>query len=330
MRYIIGLVASAVFAFAPAFAQNAADDDAGFICSTSEPSQVYYQVFESGAPWQLKDGLTGSTSDRIRIGVYFLDGSEEQRNYVKTFAPYWTGPSGAPIEWVFDNRDKAHIRITFKDFNRSRIGREGMRETDRNEPTMWLKDVSPANKERSQRVILHEFGHAIGLHHEQLHPAFPLTWKTDVITADMLQSDWCTITRVQNGMKILVKLTPEKCNEEVKRQITGEIKDPRLKVCPGAPAFDESSIMLYHIYKSWNEEGIELPSPRKISKNDFACARSLYPHTIVQRPPRVIATPITVFICKAPYSCVQEVLVKPPVRPRSPECSSDYYYDDDD
>src|SRR5215470_5777643 len=89
-------------------------------CTAEDPlASPYYQIiFQKDLLWRREDSLPSYTQN-IRIGVWFLDGSERQRKDVKKFANYWNGRDGAPIEWVFDNRDRHHIRITFAtDLNR--------------------------------------------------------------------------------------------------------------------------------------------------------------------------------------------------------------------
>ena len=74
---------------------------------------------------------------------------------------------------VQDAAEAAHIRITFAgNENKSLIGRQLLRSLG--DPlTMWLGDVKVSGDEPTemeQGVILHEWGHALGLHHEhQVH-----------------------------------------------------------------------------------------------------------------------------------------------------------------
>jgi hypothetical protein len=312
VRTIISVALSSVLVLGSAFAEAVADDGSGFICSTFEPSHSYYGVYKDGAAWKFTDGLPGSTPDRIRIGVFFLDGSPQQRQFVMDYAPDWTGPEGATIEWVFDNADMNHIRITFEtNENKSAIGTDAKHKLDG--PTMWLADVSARSSlERIQRVIRHEFGHAIGLHHEHLHPGINLTWNTDDIVNEMMNIGWC-------------KGTVDECKKEVKSQITGEKRMESLKVCPGARNFDSHSIMLYDIRKEWNQEGKAYRASHEISDNDLACARSLYPRRSISLPTRYPPRRGPCLICEPPYPIEDEIGGRP--QPWPPGSSDD---DEDD
>lgn len=54
----------------------------------------------------------------------------------------------------------------------------------------WPTDVSSASE--IQRVVLHEFGQALGLEHEHQHPVGGVTWKREVVESDLMsaQQPW--------------------------------------------------------------------------------------------------------------------------------------------
>ena len=123
-----------------------------------------FQLALGSDAWKRSDGL--DAGKKIKIGVQFLDGMPQQHELVRRYAPLWTA-KGAPFEFVFGKGN--HIRITFNALgNWSSIGRQA-RAKPSDDATMSLQQVSPGVPEtRQRRVILHEFGHALGMRHEHL------------------------------------------------------------------------------------------------------------------------------------------------------------------
>lgn len=128
---------------------------------------------------------TGST-----LGIGFLSGSEKLRARVFEAASRWTGEGGGTANLKFErvsDATRADIRIAF-DANGgswSVIGTDA-RLVPSTDPTMnlgWATEKTPASEFDS--VVLHEFGHAIGLLHEHNHPELRLKWKKDVVYADL-------------------------------------------------------------------------------------------------------------------------------------------------
>ncbi len=105
------------------------------------------------------------------LRVAFLDGDPEVQARVEAIAKEWE--QVANLRLVFGRDRDAEIRVSFaqEGFSWSAIGTDALT-TERGEPTMnfgWL-DRQTGEREY-QRVVRHEFGHALGMGHEHQSPA---------------------------------------------------------------------------------------------------------------------------------------------------------------
>lgn len=118
------------------------------------------------------------------LRVHFLDGHPTLCQKVARFAQIWT--QHANLHFAFDDYHKdtnspqqttAEIRVTFtQPGSWSYIGTDALQVAP-TEPTInfgWLTLATP--NDEVQRVVLHEFGHAIGLVHEHQHPEMAIPW----------------------------------------------------------------------------------------------------------------------------------------------------------
>jgi hypothetical protein len=117
-----------------------------------------------------------------RITVSFLDGPADVRRRVVDVARMWE--EHANIELDFDDETEADIRISFEQIGSwSYLGTDslGIRS---DLPTMNYGWLTPEVSDREyERVVLHEFGHALGAIHEHQHPAAGIPWEVDVVYA---------------------------------------------------------------------------------------------------------------------------------------------------
>jgi hypothetical protein len=229
--------------------------NAGASSGNSLDLQKFQLLLRSDA-WRVSDSLPGG-SEKIRIAVNFIDGSEFQKDAVKKFASEWLAPSGTDkVEFLFGSPERRHIRVLFNtQLNQSSLGREALLLEDP-QPTMYLGDVRPGiAPDRMAAVIRHEFGHALGMRHEHQHPPGGINWNRDVVTRYYTQFPGWTA-------------------EKVKDYVFDAYTDSSY-MCVGAPQFDSKSIMMYPIPPGW-AQNIVVPYNINIDPSDFQCIKIVY------------------------------------------------------
>ncbi|MBW4465009.1 MAG: hypothetical protein KME07_06155 [Pegethrix bostrychoides GSE-TBD4-15B] len=191
----------------------------------------------------------------MTLRVRFLDGEPIVQKKVEVVAHQWS--QFANIKFQFGNDLNAEIRISF-----TRKGSWSMLGTDallvnRDEPTMnfgWLKADSP--DEEYSRVVLHEFGHALGFTHEHKHPESGIKWNREAVI---------DYYRRTNGW-----------NEDA---TTRNVLQAESKDRTQYSAFDRESIMLYAIPAELTTDGFSTGWNTQLSATDKQFAQRLYPGT---------------------------------------------------
>lgn len=133
------------------------------------------------------------------ITVSFMEGDPAVQARVEAIAHEWS--QFANITFRFGQFPKANIRIAFDktDGSWSNLGTSAL-EVPRHRSTMnygWLEPDTPEEKYR--RVVLHEFGHALGCIHEHMHPDAGIPWNKDAVYAYYRQKGW-TRADVDNNL----------------------------------------------------------------------------------------------------------------------------------
>lgn len=114
------------------------------------------------------------------LHVRFLDGGKRIRKKVEDAAMPWI--SDTNLKFEFGDNPGAQVRISFKKQGSWAVQGTTALSIPPNEPTVnfgWLKDNTP--QDEVDRVVLHEFGHVLGLQHEHGNPASTLKWKKDEV-----------------------------------------------------------------------------------------------------------------------------------------------------
>jgi hypothetical protein len=193
------------------------------------------------------------------IKVKFVAGSPALQQKVRKVAERWTDAGLANLKLNFVPSGDADIRIAFQqgDGSWSYIGTY-CKNIPQNQPTMnygWLTDGSSADE--IQRVVLHEFGHALGLIHEHQNPKNAIRWNKPAVIQDLSgpPNNWDPDT-IQHNM--FDKYDPNKVT---------------------ATAVDADSIMMYPIPKSWTLDGFSADMNGDLSPNDKKLIHKVYPGT---------------------------------------------------
>lgn len=153
-----------------------------------------------------------------------------------------------------DPRD-AEIRIAFMvgRGSWSYLGKQCL-DVPKDRPTMnfgWIDESS--STETVQEVVLHEFGHALGLIHEHQNPKNGIVWDREAVKRDVRATQgWDDETIEENIFK---KYDPDKVTET---------------------DIDPESIMMYPIPEHWTLNNFATGFNKKLSANDKALIRSKY------------------------------------------------------
>lgn len=120
-----------------------------------------------------------------KLRISFLDGSAKLQQKVEEVARGWL--AHANLEFQFGRLVDADIRISFQQEGYwSYVGTDA-RFIDVAEPTMnfggWNASTVDDEPDEIRRVVLHEFGHAIGCIHEHSSPAAGIPWDVERVIA---------------------------------------------------------------------------------------------------------------------------------------------------
>lgn len=191
------------------------------------------------------------------ITIRFLEGDRGLRARVRSVAERWVAPGMANLKFVFQDNGPTDIRIAFAQGagSWSYIG-TGCRQIQEPHSTMnygWLTPDSTADEIES--VVLHEFGHALGLIHEHQNPVGGVKWNRATVIADLSgpPNNWDSAT-IENNM---FRRYPA----------DGVIASP----------VDRLSIMMYPIPSAWTLDGFETALNSKLSETDVDVIRQAYP-----------------------------------------------------
>ena len=202
-------------------------------------------AFLKGARWQTGDQIT----------IRFLDGDPALRKRVRDVASEWM--KVANLNFVFVNQGPTDIRIAFTQGNGSwsYIGTT-CRSIAEPLPTMNYGWLTPGSSDQVLRsVVLHEFGHAIGLIHEHQNPKHAIQWNKPAVIHDLSgpPNSW-NEAQIETNMFRFYSLN------EV-----------------DATDVDPVSIMMYSVPKAWTLDGFSSGFNSELSDTDKTKAKNFYP-----------------------------------------------------
>ena len=223
--------------------------DAGPRLSAEEMGQVSRMAVINSKKW------SSGTALRCR----FLDGSAKMRKRVEAVAHQWEGY--AKVTFKFVKTGPAEIRISFyaDAGSWSAVGRDALNQQyfPAFQPTMnygWLRD-NTADGEYS-RVVLHEFGHALGCIHEHQSPKFTRVWNRQAVLK-YFQGPPNYWSPADIDHNVLSKYSPQGVS---------------------ATQFDPQSIMLYAFDGALFADGLGPTNTNtKLSPADVKMIKSMYP-----------------------------------------------------
>ncbi len=209
-----------------------------------------------------------------RIKVSMTDLTQEQKEFTKDNINKWA--PHVNLEFEFTEQQDGDIRIKGNndiDGGYSYVGIEAKR-IDVDKPTMEIGFLGGLN-EFNAGTVIHEFGHALGLHHEHQHPSHTLDFNVGKIKQDTQYDKDPTLFELAYG------------------PITGQL---------ASTAYDQKSVMHYGIPQERLNSGERIEDNNELSEGDKEIASLLYPK------PEQQLLPFLFSVMLFPYSLSRAIL----------------------
>jgi hypothetical protein len=219
------------------------------------PDNVRVETF--GPPHRLRAAVETMRlwENGKKLRVKFLDGDPAVQERIAAIAPEWEQYTN--LKLVFGTDGAAELRIGFRDvgYSWSTVGTDSLTRA-RTQPSMnygWLKPTTPEGEYR--RVVLHEFGHALGMIHEHQNPAAQgqIPWDKPKVYAYYAKQGWSTQDVDENIFQVYAA------------------------DATNFTAFDPTSIMEYPVPDELTTGSYAIGWNTELSENDKEFMRRQYP-----------------------------------------------------
>ncbi|MGL6008984.1 MAG: M12 family metallopeptidase [Culicoidibacterales bacterium] len=221
------------------------------VCQDVTPEALKVCVERSLPVRQKATGLKSRLWKPKQVITISFIGGDSITNKVKFHAKAWLQHASVKFSWV---QKDGNIRVSFVPGGSwSYIGTDALL-VPKTQSTMnlgWLDIFTPENEFR--RVVLHEFGHALGAVHEHQSPSSGIPWNKTVVYEYYTRLGW---TRQDIEDNIFKKYDKD------------SVKSTR---------YDKLSIMHYPIPNAFTIGNYEVPWNSSISELDKVFMRQVYP-----------------------------------------------------
>lgn len=196
----------------------------------------------------------------IRIAFMERNSSHRLQEKIIEVAREWLRYANLRFKVVSPDK-RADVRITFTKSEGywSLLGTDALN-YGQEEPTMCFEGGRAAmvddDPEELQRVVLHEFGHALGCIHEHESPAAGIPWNKEAVYRDYAKPPNCW-TREEVDEQLFTRYSRSETNFS---------------------RFDPTSIMQYPVPREHTTGGFEVGWNTRLSDHDKAFIAKIYPY----------------------------------------------------
>jgi hypothetical protein len=188
------------------------------------------------------------------LKIYFDNGDKSQHQTFMDIANLWIIDGVSLKLGTTDDIKGSNIRASIGGkLNESLVGKQNTHPDYKDKVTLKVANVT------NQSIVLHEFGHALGLVHEHFHTGFPYHWDRDAVYNDLkkLGGPWTDARYID-------------------RHVFHEDPAGKLPADDELTPFDPSSVMIYTIPSNWTVEKKGLMPGKELSSGDKDTILKLY------------------------------------------------------